>query len=524
MKKTFLYRLLSLFMCVVFSTLFINLTGCADEDFTLYFGVDELPNSLDPQKATLYSEKLAVKNCFSGLTKIDENDDVTLCVAESYSVSNDQLTYTFNLAENYWNNEEKVTAHDFVFAIKRACDPQTKANETEKIINIIGAKKLLNGQNAELGVYAENDNTIVFNLESPDSDFLYKLASPIFMPCNEDFFNKSKGKYGLGVDYILTNGKFKVASWSIKSNFVRLNRTSEDNKSLSEVKSVYISMGTSGKDTITRINDSEIGMTLNSTGDISSIDTSKYTIKNTYNKNYVIVFNKETQVGKNSLLTDAFAMSINRENLSLKINNQQKLTESILPENIVLNSKISNNNFSIKKYNYSPTDARTAFLTGLKNANIKKFPQVKALTVNTQSIKSVLTEVIADWQSNLGTYINIETVSNEQKLSERISNKDYTIAFIPINNDVISALNLFKTDAEVGINSKNYDEIVTKLCSTYSNDTQEGLLKQALEIISNDSAIIPIISTPSTAIWSNEYKNVCFNTIDMTVDFSIIHK
>ncbi len=523
MKKSLLYHSFSILLCI---SILLSFTGCSSGDFTLYFGVDSLPRSLDPQRATLYSEKLAVRNCFAGLTKLDENDNPVLDVAETYSVSGDGLRYTFTIGNSEWNNGERVTANDFVFALKRACDPGTKAQNIDLLLNISGAKELLSGQISELGVTAENEDTVTFELLSQDSNFLYKLSSPVFMPCNEEFFNNSKGKYGLGVDYILTNGKFKVASWSTKGNFVRLNRVGKGSKSLSEPKSVYISMGTSGKDSITRINDAEVGMTLNHTNDFSSVDTSKYTVQTNYNKNYIIVFNKDSTIGKNTLLTEAFSMSIDRENFSSTLSERYKSSLTLLPEDCIINGKVFDqyNMFATHKFSFSKDDARAKFLAGLKNANIKNFPQINAITVDDAEVKKALTSVIANWQSNLGAYINIETVQSEEKLMESIKNNNFTLALIPVSGNIIETLNLFKSGSVADIKNEEFDKLINEISSTYNNDLQNDRLFKALEILSKESSVIPIFSAPNAAVWNSEYQNVHFSKIDMTVDFSNIQK
>ena len=58
-----------LFIAIIFS-----FSGCAATDFTLYFGIDTIPENLDPQKAESYSELITVKNCFRGLLRLDENN------------------------------------------------------------------------------------------------------------------------------------------------------------------------------------------------------------------------------------------------------------------------------------------------------------------------------------------------------------------------------------------------------------------------------------------------------------------
>ena len=75
---------------LLFIILIFSFSGCSASDFTLYFGIDTVPENLDPQKAESYSELLTVKNCFRGLLKVDENNIPVLDIAESYELSSDK--------------------------------------------------------------------------------------------------------------------------------------------------------------------------------------------------------------------------------------------------------------------------------------------------------------------------------------------------------------------------------------------------------------------------------------------------
>lgn len=518
-------KILSFLLCLTIS-LPMLLSGCSEKDFDLYFGVDELPKTVDPQRVSLYSEILTVKNCFTGLTRLDEDGDAILGVANRYTISDDGLTYTFTLGNNEWYNGDDVTAYDFEFAVERACRPETKTTGAEYLLNIVGAKELLNGDDADLGFYADGSDTVVIKLITPDSNMLIKLTQPVFMPCNEEFFENSKGKYGLGTDYILSNGMYKVHSWSTKSNFVRLMRVGKGNKKISDAKSVYISKGTSGKNSVTRINDGEVGMTLDVMNDFSSVSTSKYNIETLYTKNYVLVFNKNSELGANNKITEAFATSVDFDNLSSGISNRFEASRFVLPENAILNGNVLDSNSLSKEnyFEYSNENSRKLFLEGVSKLKDGKFPKVSVLTVDNTDVKSALNYVISGWQKNLGAYVNVETISSEASLLERVKSGDYKIALIPINPNTSEALELFASGGGADIKSEEYNGFVSALEATHKADDALSLLNNALDLIQKDSSVIPLFSSPATMIWDSAYKNVIFNKIDLTVDFSWIYK
>lgn len=67
-------------------------------------------------------------------------------------------------------------------------------------------------KSSKLGVKAIDDYTLEIKLKSADNGFLNVLSTAIAMPCNEDYFNATKGRYGLGLDYSIFNGQFYVSN------------------------------------------------------------------------------------------------------------------------------------------------------------------------------------------------------------------------------------------------------------------------------------------------------------------------
>ena len=52
-------------------------------------------------------------------------------------------------------------------------------------------------------VTASGPLTLVFHLSSADDNFLEKLTLPGAMPCDEEFFNSTRGTYGLLCVFLL---------------------------------------------------------------------------------------------------------------------------------------------------------------------------------------------------------------------------------------------------------------------------------------------------------------------------------
>lgn len=90
-------------------------------------------SSLDPAFARSQANIWAVNQLFNGLTQLDDNLTVRPCIANSWTVSDDGLTYTFHLRNDVFFHEHplfgakprKVVANDFVYSFNRITDPAT---------------------------------------------------------------------------------------------------------------------------------------------------------------------------------------------------------------------------------------------------------------------------------------------------------------------------------------------------------------------------------------------------------------
>ena len=185
-------------------------------------------NNLDPDASSWTGEYQIVTQSQASLLRIvtDDSDKDTYVEdgCESYEVSDDGLTYTFHLRENYWSDGEKVVAQQYVDAALRALNPNNGYSTTE-FLPIKNAQAYYDGEcdASELGVKAVDDNTVEYTLESPNSEFLYYIAYRAGYPCRQDVIDKATSAYGTNVDEMVFNGPFKVTSW-VKENSVTLEK------------------------------------------------------------------------------------------------------------------------------------------------------------------------------------------------------------------------------------------------------------------------------------------------------------
>jgi ABC-type oligopeptide transport system substrate-binding subunit len=146
------------------------------------------PETLDPHRASTVPEHNILLNLFEGLMVLDPGGNVAPGAAESFSISEDGLTYTFRLRDNAkWSNGEPVTAGDFVYSLRRIEDPKTRSQYAEVLYPIKNAQEVNTGKVAlaELGVAAPDARTVEITLKAPTPYFLQLLTHTSSLPVNE---------------------------------------------------------------------------------------------------------------------------------------------------------------------------------------------------------------------------------------------------------------------------------------------------------------------------------------------------
>ena len=99
--------------------------------------------SLDWAVVTGIPEHRIVGSIFEGLTRLDPKTLEPLPgVAERWDISDDKKTYTFHLRKDAnWSNGEPVTAHDFLYSLRRFLDPQTAAEYAYQAWYLVNARR-----------------------------------------------------------------------------------------------------------------------------------------------------------------------------------------------------------------------------------------------------------------------------------------------------------------------------------------------------------------------------------------------
>ena len=175
------------------------LTGIAySEDTTYTYLYSSEITTLNYLTTSVAQNQKALANFVDTLVEYDAYGNVVPCLAESWTQSDDGLTWTFNLRKDAkWfdcggNEVAPVTANDFVYAARLVADPKFDSDMPDMLIQYIeNGVELHNGvidDFTQLGVEAADDYTLVYHLRQPCAYFVTLLTYGCYLPINGEFY------------------------------------------------------------------------------------------------------------------------------------------------------------------------------------------------------------------------------------------------------------------------------------------------------------------------------------------------
>ena len=137
----------------------------AQAETKLVIGLQQEPTTLDPTSdATASIDGMLTQNVYEALTTVAENGEVLPQLAESWTVSDDGLTYTFKLAKGVtFHDGSTFDSADVLFTFNRAM-AEDSVNPSKGFFKPIAS------------VAAPDADTVVITLKSKDAFFLFNMA------------------------------------------------------------------------------------------------------------------------------------------------------------------------------------------------------------------------------------------------------------------------------------------------------------------------------------------------------------
>ena len=207
-------------------------TEAGETGFTVQLGPN--PETLDPALNASIDGGNTLLTIEEPLLIIDENNEVQPGQAESYTVSEDGLTWTFTLRDGLkWSDGSDLTAADFEYSFKRIASPDTAAPYAETVVGMIdGYQDAIGNPDADgnmttdpdwdaLNVHASEDGkTLTIQLSYPCSYFDKLAAFVATAPVQQATVEANGDTWCTEPDTFICNGPYMITEWTPSERIV----------------------------------------------------------------------------------------------------------------------------------------------------------------------------------------------------------------------------------------------------------------------------------------------------------------
>lgn len=543
-------------------TIIITLPACRKdngEGRVFKYDISGNPDTLDPQQSEDPNADTIIANMFMGLVTTAQDGSLQSGVAESWSISEDGLTYSFKLRDDvYWTDREgfeaQCTANDFVFGFRRLFQPETEAPRVKDFYCIKNGK-LINQKSISdsrlLGVTAKSDLELEITLESPNPRLLSMLSEPPAMPCHEEYFTKSRGKYGLSAECTPSNGAFYLESWTYNA----YNTTDINNLILRKHAKNAETRTISPSGLNFFIEDEERFIPDFKGGDISCLAVSNndrsqlgssYTVHEFSNITCGLAFNSSFTLFKNENFRRVLCMLIDREAIMNAIPEYEK-AEGIVPKQVSMEGvnyrELAGGDTDVAM---PATESATGALRPKAGAVTIPEHNVKAATdlyksISPQLDKSLFTGakvivpdsaaqtavsyIMQEWQRELGFYCKVETLS-EGEYARALKNGDFDIAVLELSgkyNSPSAYLGQFSS-GDPGNYTRFYnaelENFLNRAESAKDSQTSAEMFLRAEQTLIDRCAFYPLYYKNEYFFTNKKARDIIYNPFTKTVNFS----
>lgn len=473
--------------------------------------------SMDTSYATDGMSFEMIAATIEGLESMDKDGNPIPAIAESYDVSDDELTYTFHLRDASWDNGTPVTADDFVFAWEETVhNPAAEYAYlyTQDGACVEGADDIVYNEKTDgkLGIKAVDDKTFEVKLSKKCPYFVSLMTFPVFYPINEEFFKEQGDNYALTADGLLANGPYKLVDWTKGSSLTLDKNESYWDKDNVKVDGIDVKIVPEAS---TSALDFESGNTdftkLNSTLVDKYKDNEAYT---SYLEGYLwyLQYNMANEYLANANIRKAIGTIVDRENL----------VENVLKDGSIAIGGFVPQDFAAGPDGKDYTDGAKKFYTEVGDDAVKaatKFWEdgLKELGKEGQSVTLRLLYEPADPAKPAAEFIQselqklpgltIEMVSQEKENRIELQKaRDFDIVLTrwgPDYADPTTYLNLMITGNSYNYGdytNSNYDQMMQDAADAATPEERWTKLHEAEELLMEDSPVVGIFQVGGASL------------------------
>lgn len=459
------------------------------------------PGSLDPALAEDVHAFNILTDLYEGLVSESATGELVAAAADSWTVSEDQLTYSFTLREDArWSNGDPLTPQDFVRALRRVAAPATGSAYSFLLQPVRHFAEVQKGSLPadQLAVFAIDDRVLQIRLEEPTPQMLSVLAMPVAMPVH---ISADRAGVFSDASAFVGNGAYLLASRA-PGGPIRLRRNPGywDAKSVAIEEVVYLPIVEPG----TEFNMYRAGeLDITNTVPLESIAALRETMPDALRiapslALYYLAFDVTEPPFNDAALREALSMAIDRERLVSLIGRGEQAAYGIVPPGVAGHLR---SEFQWRNVSDGERIARAQALYQQAGYG-EQAPLEVSYTYDTGDIhEKVALAVTGMWRDTLGTLgmnVTLEKKEWQYFLDTREHRAEWQImrfAWFGDYNHASTFTNLFRSgDSQnlPGYANPDYDGLLASASATRDRQVRAELLSRAEATLLADHPVAPL--------------------------------
>ena len=498
--------------------------GAEQRQSILHRGLSSDPESIDPHKARSVQAAEVLRDIGEGLVAYSATGELVGAAAESWSISDDGLTYTFNIRpEARWSNGDAVTAEHFVFSLRRLVDPATAAFYAQAIAAIVNAEAIIASEMApsDLGAEVIEDNALVITLERPMPYLLSLLTHPSTFPVHPGGV-AAHGTAFTRPENLLSNGAYKLEAWEPGSVLKLIRNEQYWNNAETSIEAVNYHVLTQEMTELNRYRAGEIDVTGSIPPDSFEQVREQYRDEMhiaPYLGVYYYGYNlTKPPFAGNSALRQALSMAIDRETLAEKVTGRGEAPAySWVPPGV--------DNYDPRRLSYADMtqDERNAAARRLyrdAGYNEDRPAQIELRYNTSDTQQRIALAVQSMWRDVLGvetTLINEEFQVLLANMREAEITQVFRSSWIGDYNDAHTFLSIFQGGSPSNMPrfaNDEYDDLMRRAAEQVDPLARRLYLEEAERVLLGEHAVIPLYFYVSKHLVSPRVRGWGDNVLD----------
>lgn len=523
----------------------------ADQTLNLFF---ETPTTLDVNDVRNESEFQVLSQVQEGLVRVftDEagNERVEPAGAESWSVSEDNLVWTFKLRDYKWSDGKAVIAQDYVDSITRLLDPEKAFSYAFVAYDIKNGEAYYNGEVAKekIGAKAIDDKTLEITLEKPTPEFEKKIGYVCLFPVRLDMIEAGGENWATDYTKQVYSGPFMIQDW-IKENSMTLVK----NPNYWDAENVHLETVN-----MTIVEEASTKALMFESGQMDVVQgqpnyTEKWQqmaqqnqfkyVEGSLPSTTLIVFNHKTGgasglVG-NAKIRQALSLAVDRQELLDLIYGRYFPAYGLIPYGMQTGDRNFRENVAeplknlYETYNQDNTKLQALFEEGLKELGRNEALSditITFITVGSTTEDRAFQEYFKQSiESKLGIHLNVNVLADSKLFAAERNENRYDMLLNGWNgdyNDPMTFMDMWITDSGFSkffgyYSDATYDKIFDTLNGEMDKTKREQIYAELeQELVVNNAGIIPLYYRDSKVFVQNYVQNLSIPMFGPRLEFS----